>query len=183
VCGLGSLVRPSAAPIGRRPQPRDEGAPMSASHPTAPAASAVSNEVFAKDFSEAFKGALDDDKLAAALNAITSATTAYPAAAWFTTFLFYMHCECQITGDTPRFRGNAGGVFLPPIVGVGGSFGNLFTDDKQKLYQQTTTLEVHCAAVYVGMTFWDSNSNLLGHYEAGGIGSLGIGGGTGTWSP
>ena len=150
--------------------------------PVSPAP-AVSNEVFAKDFREAFKDALDDDKLAAAVDAITTATTSYPATAWFANFFFYMHCECQITGDAARFRGNAGGIFAPPLVGAGGYFGNLFTDDKQKLYQQTTTFEVHSVVAYCGMTFWDSNHNLLGHFESGGIGSLGLGGGTGTWSP
>jgi hypothetical protein len=142
---------------------------------------AVTHEAFAKDLAELLKGKLDDDKLAAAAANVSAATTAYPAAAWFVSFVFYLHCECQVTGETPRFRGNAGGIWSP-TVGAGGYFGNLYTDDKDKLYKQTASFEVHSAIVYCGMTFWDSNSTLLGHFESGGIGAIGVGGGTGKWS-
>jgi Rhodococcus equi virulence-associated protein len=152
---------------------------MSASPVPTPA---VGNDVFAKDLAAAMQGKLDDDKLGAAVAAVSAATTAYPAAAWFASFLFYLHVECQITGDIPRFRGNAGGLWSPVVGGAGGFFGNVYTDDKDKLYQQTHAFELHSLAVYVGITFWDGSSNLLGHFESGGIGSLGIGGGTGAWS-
>jgi hypothetical protein len=166
----------------RRVTVHDEGAAMGASPLNAGPTPAVSNDDFASDLSAAMKGKLDDDKLAAALATVSTATTAYPAAAWFASFLFYMHVECQITGDNPRFRGNAGGIWTPVVGGAGGFFGNVYTEDKAKLYQQTKVFELHSLAVYVGITFWDGNNNLLGHFESGGIGSLGIGGGTGIWS-
>jgi Rhodococcus equi virulence-associated protein len=153
---------------------------MSAPDASPSQAPEVSRESVVNDFRKHMQGKLDDAKLDAAAQAMTAAMTAYPASAYAISLVFYMRVEVQLNGAAQKFSGNAGGVGQP---GAGGFFGNVYTDDLAKLYAQTRVFEYHGTYVYTGVTFWDDDSNLLGHFEGGGLGIMvGVGGGTGSWA-
>jgi hypothetical protein len=153
---------------------------MTAPDAAASQAPEVSRETVVNDFREHMQGKLDDAKLDAAAEAMTVATTAYPASAYAISLVFYMHVEVQVNGAAQKFSGNAGGI---GSAGAGGFFGNLYTDDLAQLYAKTGVFEYHGTPVYTGVTFWDNDHNFLGHFEGGGLGIMvGVGGGTGTWS-
>jgi len=143
---------------------------------------AVDRQKIATDFRERMEGRLDEEKIDAAANAITSATGVYPAHGSLASFVFYVKVQVVIdNGKT--FDGNVGGAFTP---GGGALFGDVYTDDINGLYSKTVSCELHSVGLpiaYTGVLFFDGSSNLLGHFQSGAVTTvLGIGGGTGSWS-
>jgi hypothetical protein len=140
----------------------------------------VSQDDVAQGMREALTEVLPDDKLEAASDAVTGSSTSYPADGTFVALLFYMRVTVRVRGDNRQFTGNAGGL---GSLGGGGSWGDVYTDDLLRLYRDTVSFSFQSTPVYISVQFFDSNSNLLGHYQGGAASvAAGTGGGSGTWS-
>ena len=118
---------------------------------------------------------LDKDKVSCITSKIAAAENKYPAKTTLASAIFYIKVDTQITSEGGKhFSGNAGGLSSP---GGGVLFGDLYTDDLDDLYTNTVT------PVFCSVLFFDSASNLLGHFEGGGVSTVsGVAGGTGSWS-
>jgi hypothetical protein len=142
-------------------------------HPT------VDKKLIADALRAQLQGKLDQDQIGHALQNLTAATAKYPAQGQIASLVFYSQVTCQITGHK-SFVGHSGGLVSP---GGGGTWGDLYTDDLERLYRDTVSFSYIVAAVYFTIEFWDGNSKLLGHFQGGGVGtSVGTGGGTGKWA-
>lgn len=79
----------------------------------------VGREAFVKEFRERMQGKLPDDKIDAAAEAMTAATTSYVAIMVPITVLVYTRVQVLIHDSKaptrPQFRGNAGGLIIPPL--------------------------------------------------------------------
>lgn len=139
------------------------------------------SKTIAENFHQHWHGKLEDDKLDAVINKLESMTdeTAYPATGEVVSMIFYLKFRVNIT-DGKEFDGNAGGASTP---GGGALFGDVYTDDIDKLYADTVTFEFNATSVYLSILFFDSDSELLGHFECGALSTVnGVGGGSGSWS-
>jgi hypothetical protein len=139
----------------------------------------VDPNIVAHDFMMAMHGKLEQDKIDAATAALKATTTKYAATGSVASLIFYLKFQVNITGGK-TFDGNAGGASSP---GGGALFGDVYTDDLNRLYRDTVSFEFNATPVYLSILFFDGNSNLLGHFQSGAISTvLGIGGGKGEWS-
>ncbi|GAA0590249.1 VapA/VapB family virulence-associated protein [Caenispirillum bisanense] len=139
----------------------------------------TTKEILAHDMVSHLQGKLPDDKLQAAVERLLALTNKYPATGNVASLIFYLKVQVSITGGK-TFNGNAGGAALP---GGGANFGDVYTDDIDRLYRDTVSFQVNSTYTYFNVNFFDRNSYLLGHYQAGAISTVtGIGGGTGSWS-
>jgi hypothetical protein len=139
----------------------------------------ASKETIANDFSTKWEGKLDQEKIDAAVNKIQADVTSYPAHGALASMIFYVKCSVTVDGGK-TFDGNAGGAFTP---GGGALFGDVYTDDINRLYSNTASFQLTATPVYVYVLFFDGNSNLLGHFQSGAVSTVtGVGGGTGSWS-
>lgn len=140
----------------------------------------VSKKLIANDFATSLHGKMDQDKIDAAVNFILKTSTAYHATGSVICGIFYLKFQISITGGK-TFNGDAGGACFPP--GAGAILGDVYTDDRERLYRDTVSFEFNAAAVYLNVNFFDRNSNLLGHLQSGAVSLIsGVGGGTGRWS-
>jgi hypothetical protein len=139
----------------------------------------VTPRAIANDFRDAMKGKLADEHVEAAVSALLSTTSRYPATGSVASLIFYLKFQVNITGGK-SFNGNAGGASTP---GGGALFGDVYTDDLARLYSDTVSFEFQGTPVYLSLLFFDKNSKLLGHFQAGAVSTVtGIGGGSGKWS-
>jgi hypothetical protein len=149
---------------------------------TPEAAQVNSSEVatsIAKDFRESVQGKLEDHKIDAVASALEAATTSYPANGAVASFIFYIRFSCDVSGGK-RFTGDAGGL---STAGAGALFGDVYTDDINRLYSTTASFQFTATPVYTALLFFDAHSNLLGHFQAGAVSFVaGTGGGSGRWS-
>ena len=136
-------------------------------------------QLIAKDFAEKMAGHLPDDKIKAAVDKINTTTTSYPATGSVVLAIFYVKPYVIVTGGK-RFDGNGGGI---GAAGGGAWWGDVYTDDIERLYRDTVSFQVTVAVAYASVVFFDGNSNNLGNFQAGGI-TTGVfaGGGSGGWS-
>ena len=133
----------------------------------------------AHDFRSSVHGKLEQSKVDAAVAALAAATTTYPANGSVASLIFYLRFKVDVKGGK-SFTGNAGGITTP---GGGALFGDVYTDDINKLYSNTVSFEFQGTPLYLSILFFDESSNLLGHFQSGAVSTvLGIGGGSGTWS-
>jgi hypothetical protein len=110
----------------------------------------------------------------------TAATTAYPANGSVASLIVYTKCQCTIKNGGKTFNGSAWGVTFP---GGGALMGDVYTDDINKLYAQTSSFTLVATPVYTTFIFTDSNGNTLGSFQAGAVSTVGgVGGGGGNWS-
>lgn len=92
--------------------------------------------------------------------------------------IFYLKFQLSVEGKS--FNGSGGGVSSP---GGGALMGTVFTDDLEKLFNETQNFQFNCTPVYTSLLFFDNKSNLLGHFQGGSVSTvLGVGGGSGSWS-
>jgi hypothetical protein len=132
------------------------------------------------DFTALVQGKMDKNKVAAAAKALTADVTAYPATGSVASLIFYLKFQVIVKNGGKTFDGNAGGVATP---GGGALFGDVYTDDINALYSNTVSFAFTATPVYTALYFFDSNHNLLGHFQAGAVSIIsGTGGGTGKWS-
>jgi hypothetical protein len=142
--------------------------------------STVDRNRIAEEFSERMAGKLDPGKIDAAARAIRTTTPSYPATCALAGAIFYLNVQITMEQDGEVFDGDAGGFGSP---GGNAMWGDVYTDDLNRLYAKTQTFELNAAAVYTSVMFFDGDSNFLGHYESGGVGTiLGVYGGKGSWS-
>lgn len=139
----------------------------------------VDTNIVAHDFMVATHGKLEQEKIDAATAAIKATTSKYGASGSVASMVFYLKFQVNVNGGK-SFNGNAGGLSSP---GGGALFGDVYTDDINRLYRDTVSFEFNATPVYLSILFFDGNSNLLGHFQSGAISTvLGIGGGKGEWS-
>lgn len=142
----------------------------------------VSKEIIARDFVLAAHGKMDNDRIDAVVESLVSTTPAYYAKGNFQSIVFYLHCHIIIPSQNAmQFNGNAGG-----ITGIGGGiiFGDVYTNDLDRLFSNTISFQYNILSVYTTLLFFDAYSNLLGHFQSGGFSTtgLGTGGGSGGWT-
>lgn len=141
---------------------------------------AVDRQAVADGFVRHAEGKLEQDKVDAAVVALKAADTSYPANGSVASFMFYLQFQVSIKDGGKRFDGKAGGITTP---GGGALFGDVYTDDLNRLYAATKSFEFQATSVYTSLLFFDGNSNLLGHFQSGSVSTVnGVGGGSGSWS-
>ncbi|WP_414570407.1 VapA/VapB family virulence-associated protein [Nostoc sp. CCY 9925] len=139
----------------------------------------VNKEIIAHDFLVSVHDKLDQDKIDAAVKSILGTTSSYGANGNVASLIFYLQFQVNINNGK-SFNGKAGGL---SSAGGGALFGDVYTDDLNRLYANTVSFQFNATPVYLNINFFDSNSNLLGNFQSGGISTvLGIGGGSGSWS-
>lgn len=97
-------------------------------------------------------------------------------------FAGYAYIVTNVTeqGHKKNYSAHGGGVGNPGI-GVWG--GHVYTDDIERLYRDTISCQFNTTAFYCSIVYFDGNSNALGTFQGGGIGTSGAtGGGSGRWS-
>jgi len=141
----------------------------------------VDRNLIAHDFLVNTTGVLEDKQIKAAVNKLTTATTKYPASGSVASFMFYLQFQVNIKESGGKsFNGKAGGLSTP---GGGALIGDVYTDDLNRLYQDTVSFQFNASPVYTSLLFFDKPSNLLGHFQSGSVSTVGgIGGGSGKWS-
>jgi len=120
--------------------------------------------------------------LSEALKAATSqlgTQTKYSANGGITFTIGWVHIGITVDGGK-NCQGDGGGLFS---LGGGYFWGDVYTSDIQRLYRDTVSFQVNVTPVFANINFFDSNSNLLGHFEGGGacLGG-GSGGGKCKWA-
>jgi hypothetical protein len=140
----------------------------------------INRDVIVHDLLVGLQGKLDNDKLDAAVQKILRApATAYSANGSVICAVFYMKFQVNVTNGK-QFNGNAGGI---GSIGGGALFGDVYTDDINRLYGSTSSFQFITTPVYATLNFFDGDSNFLGTYQSGGVSTCsGTGGGTGSWS-
>lgn len=140
----------------------------------------VSKEVIANDFRKSAQGKLSPESLDAAVKALQDTTTKKHATGSIASLIFYLQIAVDCPDDNRHFVGNVGGISTP---GGGALIGDIYSDDFEKLYNNTNVLQFTATPVYTSVIFFDSESHMLGHFEAGAVSTVaGTGGGTGNWS-
>jgi hypothetical protein len=130
------------------------------------------------DFKEAAKGRFEDNQIEQIAKDMSTFTNRYAAQCPIASAVFYVFANCIVEGGKSA-EGHGGGLFT---AGGGGSWGHLYTNDIDRLYRDTISFQVNATNVYINVNFFDANSNLLGNYHGGGIGTVvGVGGGTVRW--
>ena len=134
----------------------------------------------AVDFEAVMHGKMTAEKMTEVTTAMKAAAAAkYPATGSIASLLFYFKIQVQIKGGK-TFDGQAGGIGFP---GGGALFGDVYTEDLDRLYRDTHSFQWLGTAVYFTVNYFDSNSNFLGTFQAGAVSiAVGTGGGTGRWT-
>jgi Rhodococcus equi virulence-associated protein len=105
---------------------------------------------------------------------------AYPATGSVESFIFRMKFHLGVRQDGKTFYGDASSIGTP---GGGTLFGDVYTDDIERLYNDTVSFMFESTPVYLSMQFFDEDSKLLGHLQSGAVSTVaGAGGGRGSWS-
>jgi hypothetical protein len=142
-------------------------------------ATKINPEIIAEDFRSAMQGKLPEDKISSNVEALLAPQTAYPENGSIVSFIVYLQFQVNITNGK-SFNGKAGGLATP---GGGALFGNVYTDDINRLYANTVSFAFTATQVYLAIYFFDGNSNQLGTFQSGAVSTVfGPGGGTGSWS-
>lgn len=140
---------------------------------------AVSKETIANDLQTALQGTLEPAAVDKAVNQLLTTTNSYPATGSVASMIFYLKFRVDVTNGK-SFDGNAGGVSSP---GGGALYGDIYTDDINRLYSDTVSFQFNATPVYTNLNFFDSHSNFLGSFQSGSVSTvLGTGGGKGSWS-
>lgn len=123
---------------------------------------------------------MDDAKLQQTIDKIMSTMPSYNANGTIKSLIFYIDVTVDFDDGFASFKGSGGGAFAP---GGGIMKGLLFTDDLNRLIDDTISFETHTVGLYNAVLFFDGNSNLLAHFESGTITTvIGLGGGKGSWN-
>jgi hypothetical protein len=157
----------------------------------------ISNEQLADDFRTLLQGKISDSLIESTVQSISGQTLAKTSAAADTTpcpsygasgsvwsMVFYMGCQCTVTGGK-TFNGSVWGVSFP---GGGALFGDVYLNcptcsTLDQLYSQTTNFVLTATSVYTAFYFYDKDGNYLGSFQAGSVSTVNGGGaGSGSWS-
>jgi|GEM_PF-1833315 hypothetical protein len=152
----------------------------------------ISSEQLAKDFRTYLQGKVSEELIESSVKSIsnqTLATTAAPCPSYGASgsvwsAVFYMGCQCTVTGGK-TFNGSVWGISFP---GGGALFGDVYLNcptcsSLDQLYSQTTNFVLTATSVYTAFYFYDKNNNYLGSFQAGSVSTVNGGGaGSGSWS-
>lgn len=141
----------------------------------------ITQTQLADDLQTSLADRLPEDVISQLAGDISSATVtgSYPANGSVASIVFWMKWQCVITGGK-TFNGESWGIAFP---GGGALIGDVYTDDLARLYANTVSFAFTATPVYTALYFYDGNSNLLGHFQAGSVSTVaGAGGGSGSWS-
>lgn len=105
----------------------------------------------------------------------------YPANASIASLVAFMRVQVNIKNGGKTFTGDLFGLSTP---GGGALFGDVYTDDVDRLYNNTHRFLCETTPFYLSIQFFDKENTLLGHFQSGGVSTVvGLGGGgTGSWS-
>src|SRR5262245_20237700 len=113
------------------------------------------------------KGKMEAAQVDDVARTLMATTKSYPATGEAGSFVFYMRFNVSIkTQKGKTFTGNAGGL---ASLGVGEFFGDVYTDDLDRLYRETRSFEFQGMPVYMSLLFFDKRSKLLGHFQSGAV--------------
>ena len=145
------------------------------------ATSNVDRRLIAHDFLNATHGKVDDKTIQATINSLMddAGTNMYAASCTIASGIFALKFTVHSKHDDKTFDGTAGAI---ATAGGGAMWGTIYTKDIEQLYEHTHAFEFQGMAAYLSLLFFDHHSNLLGHFQSGGISNtVGVGGGTGSW--
>jgi Rhodococcus equi virulence-associated protein len=145
---------------------------------TVPKPVPIDRKVIAQNFAANIKGKLPQPQIDSITRGLMAETASYSANGSVIGVVFYFRftVDCQ----NKHFTGNAGGL---GSVGGGALMGDIYTDNLANLFANTVSFSFEGTPVYFSLQFFDSNSNLLGHFQSGAVSIVsGIGGGSGSWS-
>ncbi len=124
------------------------------------------------------RGKIADEEVDACTKSIKSATNKVPVNGSVLCVFFYWRIHLESSGK--NFTGNAGGI---GSIGGASTNGDIYTDDIGRLFSETDAFQFNSAAVYLNVNFFTKDSQYLGSYHGGGVGTcFGTGGGSGVWS-
>jgi hypothetical protein len=149
---------------------------LAESHPSLP------NHSFRKLVADQFRlqaeGKFAKDAIERTAQKIVTLTAAYESQA---TLFGPVLQVIKMAGKSGIFNGDAA-----PILGAAGAWqGHIYTDDENRLVNDTIpqSFQLNIAVVYCSVLFFDHQSELLGHFQGGGLSfAAGIAGGQGRWS-
>lgn len=97
----------------------------------------IDKQLIAHDFRVAMHDKLEPEHIEGVAEALVSSTKSYPATGSVASLIFYLKFQVNIT-DGKSFNGDAGGASSP---GGGALFGDVYTDDLDRLYRDTVSFE------------------------------------------
>jgi len=128
----------------------------------------------------ALQGKLEQPTIDAILTQLKANAQAYPANGAIVSFVLFTKVQVFLKDGSRSFTGYGGGVATP---GGGANFGDVYTDDLNKLYAKTDGFVVITTPVYMTVLFLDKDLALLGHYQSGAVSTaVGEFSGAGHWS-
>lgn len=134
----------------------------------------------AQQFAVSAHDKLDQKTIDKNVDSILAADTAYGAKGSVASLVFYMSFQVEMNSGGRIFNGKAWGVSFP---GGGALFGDVYTDDLDRLYNETESFQFTGTPVYFSIVFFDAAGNVLGTFQAGALSTvIGTGGGGGSWS-
>jgi len=130
------------------------------------------------DLTALLTGKMDDHTIAEGNKALAAATMAYGATGSVASMILYQDFGLSVfNGKT--FQGNAGGIAAP---GNGALYGDVYTSDINRLYNDTDSFAFTATPLYTAIFFYDKQHSLLGYFQAGTVAAIaGTGGGRGKW--
>lgn len=146
----------------------------------------ISKETLINDFRNMYAEKLPAEVTKETIAAINRQSNSYYATGKIASMVFYTKVSVEVKKpDDGSYRqgafiGDAGGIAL---LGGGGLWGDVYTDNLERLYRDTVSFAFTATPVYTAVYFYNSESELLGHYQAGALSILntGAGGGPGHW--
>jgi hypothetical protein len=133
----------------------------------------VCNEIISNDFYYDMNGKMDQGLIQLAKNIILGRTTSYSAEVSFDG-----NFEVNIDNGKSFYATDLYSL----VFGGGVFFGDVYTDDLNRLYRDTVSFEFKNTAIYLSLIFFDRNSNHLGTFQCGAFSSVScVGVGLGTW--
>ena len=128
----------------------------------------------------ALQDKVDQPKIDAILKKLQANAQAYPANGLIISFVLFTKVQVMLKDGSKSFTGYGGGLATP---GGGPNFGDVYTDDFNKLCAETDGFVVITTPVYLTVLFLDKDLSLLGHYQSGAISTAGAQfSGAGHWS-
>lgn len=144
----------------------------------------IDRKKVAHDFDKMFSNQLPRQSLDSAVAHLGTAPKAVAASSYgangsIASLILYTKCVCEIDKGK-RFEGSTWGIAVP---GGGALFGDVYTDDIDKMYAKTSSFALAATPVYTSFVFMDDGGNALGSFQAGSVSTVaGTGGGSGHWS-
>lgn len=142
----------------------------------------------AVDFEKHFSGMLEETAMTRTLQTLENTTESrmraavpYDAEGSLSSLIYYVKAKCRIEGGR-TFTGSVWGESFP---GGGALYGDVYLADGcsiDDLYCRTCEFTYTATPDYTAYYFFDFNKMLLGHLQAGSVGSVfGVGKGEGIW--